>query len=617
MRNFIVAILTLFALSAGTLASAAEPEFDWKPWRSLAVQDGGRQKPLDSLAWETWRLIGNRSSFADPDTGQPLDATALYLSMLMDWQGWDRGAKSPAAGTCTATHASHSYAPDKWDQSACILVDSLELRTALGMPETQKYISPLGLTQAKIQDPKTKCSTPLLVWTQKLVCAQNQELSALERNAIELSRRLRAYQDHRAGRRLEVAPMPDSEENQWASLDYLLRASLDDRTDPSGGLRELKDKFLAVRAAYLAKSPRAFNEASTAFLAAARRLGPELGAYPPAGKIDLEVAYNHWVPFRFAWVLVLCACLGLFLEMGTGWKRLYGASIVAYLAGLAAMVAGFVMRVAISNRAPVTNMYESVLYVGLGVAALGLVLELIYRKRFCLAAAAVVSTLALVLADNCPAVLDPSLQPLQPVLRNNFWLVTHVMTITLSYAAFALALGIGNITLGYYLAGSRNREAIESLSRFCYRTLQVGVVLLAVGTVTGGIWADYSWGRFWGWDPKEVWALVTLLGYVAVLHARYAGWVAHFGLAALSVLCFSLVVVAWYGVNFIMGTGLHSYGAGGGGGGIYVGGALAIQFLYVLLAAGRIGEPGPSPSPARMQPHKAPRLERSRAGAAR
>ena len=180
------------------------------------------------------------------------------------------------------------------------------------------------------------------------------------------------------------------------------------------------------------------------------------------------------------------------------------------------------MRIAISGRAPVTNMYESVVYVGLGVALFGALLEIFHRRRYVLTAAAAVATVALILADNCPVALDPSLQPLQPVLRCNFWLVTHVMTITMSYAAFALALGISNITLGYYLCGAEDGTAIESLTAFTYRAMQVGVLLLAAGTILGGVWADYSWGRFWGWDPKEVWALITLLGYLAVLHARYA-----------------------------------------------------------------------------------------------
>ena len=251
-----------------------------------------------------------------------------------------------------------------------------------------------------------------------------------------------------------------------------------------------------------------------------------------------------------------------------------------------AMLIGFFMRVTISGRAPVTNMYESVVYVGLGVTAIGLVLELIYRKRFIAVAAAAVATVALILADNCPSVLDSSLQPLQPVLRNNFWLVIHVMTITLSYAAFALAMGIANITLGYFLVRSKNRPAIEALSRFTYRALQVGVVLLATGTFLGGLWAAYSWGRFWGWDPKEVWALIALLGYLAVLHARFAGWVKHRGLAALAVGCFALVIVAWYGVNFVLGDGLHSYGFGGGGK-LFMGSLIGAQSLYVAAALWR------------------------------
>jgi ABC-type transport system involved in cytochrome c biogenesis permease subunit len=168
-------------------------------------------------------------------------------------------------------------------------------------------------------------------------------------------------------------------------------------------------------------------------------------------------------------------------------------------------------------------------------------------------------------------------------LRSNFWLVTHVMSITLSYAAFALALVIGDITLGYYLWGSKNAEDIQSLSRFTYRTLQVGVVLLAAGTVLGGVWAADSWGRFWGWDPKETAALLTLIAYVAVLHCRYAGWLSHFWLAALAVVCFSLVILASYGVN-VAGSGKHSYGfSDGGSGPLYVSGVVAVQFAYVLM----------------------------------
>jgi ABC-type transport system involved in cytochrome c biogenesis permease subunit len=231
-------------------------------------------------------------------------------------------------------------------------------------------------------------------------------------------------------------------------------------------------------------------------------------------------------------------------------------------------------------------MYESVIFVGAGAAVVGLIFECLYRRRYVLLAASVVAAFSLVLADNCPLVLDPSVRPLEPVLRSNFWLITHVMTVTLSYAVFALALGIGNITLGCFLFGSSNRALVGELSRLTYKAIQAGVLLLAAGIILGGVWADYSWGRFWGWDPKEVWALVALLGYLAVLHARFVGWVGQRGLAAAAVVCFSLVIMAWYGVNFILGAGLHSYGFGGGGKG-YVFAAVVIQLAYAAAAVWR------------------------------
>jgi ABC-type transport system involved in cytochrome c biogenesis permease subunit len=351
-------------------------------------------------------------------------------------------------------------------------------------------------------------------------------------------------------------------------------------------MRQARQQFQAVRAAYLRNSAPDFNQASAAFRGAVAQLGPQLGAYPRSSKIRLEVVYNHVAPFRIAWILTAVSFLSLLLSWATRGKPFHLAGWASFVAGTVAMLAGFGMRVAISGRAPVANMYESVVYVGFGVAALGIVLELVCRRRLILTAAAGVATIALVLADNCPAVLDASLQPLQPVLRSNFWLVAHVLTITLSYAALALTLGIGNVTLGYFLAGSEDSTTIRSLTDSTYRTLQIGVLLLAAGTILGAVWADYSWGRFWGWDPKEVWALVALLGYLSVLHARSAGWVREFGLAALSVMCFALVVMAWYGVNFVLGSGLHSYGFGGGGQ-TYVFSAIAVQGLYVATAGVR------------------------------
>jgi cytochrome c biogenesis factor len=108
-------------------------------------------------------------------------------------------------------------------------------------------------------------------------------------------------------------------------------------------------------------------------------------------------------------------------------------------------------------------------------------------------------------------------------------------------------------------------DLASALSKALYRTLQIGVLFLAAGIIFGAVWANESWGRYWGWDPKETWSLITLFVYLAIIHARFAGWLGHFGLAASAVLGFLAVIMTYYGVNFILAAGLHSYGFSEGG----------------------------------------------------
>jgi cytochrome c-type biogenesis protein CcsB len=264
----------------------------------------------------------------------------------------------------------------------------------------------------------------------------------------------------------------------------------------------------------------------------------------------------------------------------------YWIGVAAFLAGVAVHAWGFYLRIMISGRPPITNMYESVVWVSFGAALFALILELVYRPRYYIVAVAPLSVVMLLLADQFPAVLDPSIGPLVPVLRDNFWLSIHVPTITLGYAAFAVAMGVGHIALGYYLLAPTNRQAIARVENFVYRAMQIGVLLLAAGTILGGIWAHYAWGRFWGWDPKETWALIALVSYLIPLHGRLAGWLSNFALTVSSVVCFMAVLMAWYGVNFVLGKGLHSYGFGVGGFS-YVIGYVAVELTLVGFATWR------------------------------
>ena len=195
----------------------------------------------------------------------------------------------------------------------------------------------------------------------------------------------------------------------------------------------------------------------------------------------------------------------------------------------------------------------------------------------------------LLLADSVP-IFDAAIDPLAPVLRDNFWLSSHVLTITLGYAALLLALALGHVTLGMLLLG-RGEARVRTVSGFTYRSMQAGTLLLAVGTLLGGVWASYSWGRFWGWDPKETWALIALLVYLAILHARFAGWMSDLGLAVGSIVGGLSVLMAWYGVNYVLGTGLHSYGFGTGGGTPWVTAYVALELVLVAVAAWRVRAP--------------------------
>jgi ABC-type transport system involved in cytochrome c biogenesis permease subunit len=243
----------------------------------------------------------------------------------------------------------------------------------------------------------------------------------------------------------------------------------------------------------------------------------------------------------------------------------------------------------------------------------------VYPRQWFTMGGALVGTFLWMLACYAP-VLDRGFSPLQPVLRDNFWLTIHVLTIVSSYGAGLLAWMLGNVSLAYYLFGRyrppsaamarhaetaaaegeqdtppaedlaeppvdgmRPPEACHTLAGYIYKAMQVAVLLLAAGTILGGLWADVSWGRFWGWDPKEVWALISCLVYLAILHGRYAGWIGDLGLAVGSVLGASAIIFSWYGVNFVLGVGLHSYGFGTGGQ-WWVGGFVLANWVLVALA---------------------------------
>jgi cytochrome c-type biogenesis protein CcsB len=328
-----------------------------------------------------------------------------------------------------------------------------------------------------------------------------------------------------------------------------------------------------------------FSSGARQFRENLRALSPSI--YPTESKLRIEYFYNHFDGFyRAAWCygMALVILIGAHLRKRGKWLRRAGIAVA--LAGLLFHASAIVMRCMIAGRPPVTNMYESIIWVSFAVSFFGMIFFARYRALVYLLAALPVTLIALLLVHQMPIAMPSSIDPLVPVLRDNFWLTIHVLTITLSYAAFALAMGFGHILLFRYAYNPSGARADQPMHFWLYRVLQLGVLLLAAGTILGGVWANYSWGRFWGWDPKETWALIALLCYITTLHGRLAGWWTQFGLVVASVVCFLAVLMAWYGVNFVLGKGLHSYGFGIGGE-TYVATFVVLDLLFVGFAIWR------------------------------
>ncbi|MBX9792229.1 MAG: cytochrome c biogenesis protein CcsA [Pirellulales bacterium] len=641
-------------------------------------------------------------------------------------------------------------------------------------------------SQAGAPDDKARAALAQLAWDSgQLRDVGEQLLGAVYRNT-ELLRVVPALN--------AAALEKDREQNDrsqpWLDLRTVLFATgLRQVGDyPEAQLAGVRSSFATLQRIYPERDsrPNDFNGALAGFSAALRGLGEEITAridrlalqgrdeeviqavsYPKLGATHIEALYNRVNPFAFVWGILLLATLLLGMYVGmVRWKWLFSFGMLVLFAGLGWSIYGFWMRVQITGWAPVTNMYETVIYVATLVPALGLWFALLpatwpgikrawpmtawpfaLRRRDAaptepvgrpsadrddvdstatarwllllprLALAALIFWLlalapyadggrtAFGLSPNIdigknwpdfndivtwivglivlgvsvwlgprvlltavlslwtvPAslrsqlatagiavrarwpfalmgagvgfilslvawytpVLDKDFSPLQPVLRSQFWLLIHVLTIVASYAAGALAWGLGTITLGIYLFGTyrepalarvaigghrpagggggmlgggpggdlqpqmpkRPPEITAEFASFVYKAIQVAVVLLAAGTILGGVWADRAWGRFWGWDPKEVWALISLLVYLAILHGRYAGWFGNFGLCVGSVLGASAIAFSWYGVNFVLGVGLHSYGFGTGGQ-YEVGGVVLLSWAFMAAATVR------------------------------
>ena len=505
-------------------------------FESLPIQESGRVKPLITVAQEMLQLIHGKSTY------EKKPALDIFTTWIL--------------------------VPEPWANKEIIKIDHKGLKEALGFPKKRSYFTPSEVGSHKRLN--------VLFSDLQVRAARKEKLNAYYQAIQRLEGQLLTFYGVSQGGIKIFPPSKDDESTAWKSLREI---------DPKAS-----EQFFKVLAAYssqfITKDPEEVKKGELALKAAVvefTKMAEEYGGakYPEYSEIATEVHYQKLKPFFWTWILYFLTTL-LFALSYLGFSSVL--SKVASLTFLSAFffhTYGFALRCIITGRPPVSNMYETVIWVGWGVVLFAGIFSFVKKKKWIVLVGAAVATICMLVADFAPVILDSTLQPLEPVLRSNLWLIIHVMTITLSYAAFFLAFGVGDVGVFLHIKDKKkNKAKIRELAQVAYNLVQVGIVLITAGTILGGVWADYSWGRFWGWDPKETWAFITLMGYLAMLHARLVGWVKDFGMLAGSIVSFSLVIMAWYGVNFVLGAGLHSYGFGAGGV-EYVSGFVALHLIFV------------------------------------
>lgn len=362
---------------------------------------------------------------------------------------------------------------------------------------------------------------------------------------------------------LFMLPPTNASEKDWLTAGNAIMNTMTLKTeDPEVAIEDIKAMELAIRE--LANGEKEFREAITKLKKRTESRAEYRGELK---HISLEVMYFKRDFFLNALVLFIIGTISALAMWGLSQspvaKVFYGLTVSTTVIAVVLCVIAITMRCIIMQRAPVGNLYDTVIFIATTGVILSLLIEGISRNHFSLGIAPVLGTALIFLARRYEVGdAGDHLDPLVAVLDSNFWLSTHVTTITLGYSSGLLAavLSCGYVLMcGLNLDGN-NKELRRSLTKAVYGCICLTVFLSLVGTVLGGIWANYSWGRFWGWDPKENGALMIVLWTLAILHARLGGIIKDWGLHLASLFTACVVTFSWWHVNFL-DTGLHSYGS--------------------------------------------------------
>ncbi|MBL9156961.1 MAG: cytochrome c biogenesis protein CcsA [Verrucomicrobiales bacterium] len=366
-----------------------------------------------------------------------------------------------------------------------------------------------------------------------------------------------------SARGLNLFPPKDPENEEWTSAGDLMLAGLASKDERPWVKEQLAGIQGLVKAQ--AEGEPAFHSALQAYSDKQHEVAEARGEGTHS-KLEIQLYRGKWfsnslVCFIFAFVVMAFSWLTPGSTMGK--RLLFLAGALAFV-GLVLNVYGITLRCIIRERPPITNLYDTVIFITATAVLLGLILEYFTRLGVGTLVAVVSGVLGMFLSIKYEAKeATDTMGQLVAVLDTNFWLATHVTIINIGYAAALVAALIGMVYLTGRFAGlfhrHENPDFYRLLTRMNYGIICFCLFFSLVGTVLGGIWANYSWGRFWGWDPKENGALMICLWTLVILHGRMAGWIREIGIHVQSLVLAIITTFSWWGVNNL-GVGLHSYG---------------------------------------------------------
>jgi len=500
----------------------------------LIVQDSrGRMKPMDTLSTEIFAKLYRSSSLQVGKT--KLTPMQVIIGMMVR--------------------------PDVYRDIKIIRTKDEKVNEAIGAKRDAKYVS----FSQFFQDPQGMRGYKLAQLVDEAARKEPKNRNKLDKAVLKIDEKVNVAYMVFTGSLIKIWPNPEDANNKWFATIEALKTF---KPEYSSQVRNLAvDYFTSVDKALSSGDWTKPDNAIADIAKYQKQYGAAV--YPSEGRIKAEIFYNHSNIFEILWPLYFI--MGFILLVLSFAKIIYPklrmvlvtkASLSLLVLFFLAHTMGLALRWYISGHAPWSNGFESMTYIAWATVLAGFIFS--KRSPITLASTSILAGLILFVAHL--SWMNPQVTNLVPVL-NSYWLSIHVSMITASYGFLGLGALLGFITILLFIVKTEKNEvqitnSIKELNAINEMSLMVGLVMLTVGNFLGGVWANESWGRYWGWDPKETWALVTILVYAVVVHLRFIKSIySEFNYSVISLLSFTSVLMTYFGVNYYL-AGMHSYAKG-------------------------------------------------------